>query len=253
MIYSITKSGIPNVTKVFIVYGKDPGFGFIDTMTNLGFEIIFSNHVMKNRVRFNAVVDRYEDCLQYLKEHEGEYDRVAITDFRDVVFFADGFSTVGFDEVVMTTECVKHNSIEEIECIDFSHDSNYRWIVQTFGNEIANKYREEKRVVINAGVIIGGYSQVKQLLTKFNETVYSFQSTSHLWGFDQAVFNYLYYSGQLKDINLVLDSGTQRIAFDCFGGHVYNMKKKSFHLKYNDCSMVIRHKMYGAGYWLNIV
>ena len=47
---------------------------------------------------------------KYLSIHKNEFDRVALIDFRDVYFFADGFQTISNDEVVETINLLhKHD------------------------------------------------------------------------------------------------------------------------------------------------
>ena len=39
----------------------------------------------------DAAIYRFIDFENYLKENKDKFDRVAITDFRDIMWFADGF------------------------------------------------------------------------------------------------------------------------------------------------------------------
>ena len=50
-------------------------------------------------------MERFYDFYDYLIENRRKYDRVAITDFSDVLWFGDGFSTFSKEEFIVTREC----------------------------------------------------------------------------------------------------------------------------------------------------
>ena len=75
---------IPNVKKVCVIYGKNDEIkNFIE---NCGFEVINVESELVNGKGVNAAIDRFIQLKNYLTQHEGEYDRVALIDFRDVFF-----------------------------------------------------------------------------------------------------------------------------------------------------------------------
>ena len=241
---SIMNNTIPKATKVLVVYSE------IDeiktTAENFGFEVI-TVKVDKKRKKIgylNAAIDRYLQLETYLNQHEGEFDRIAVIDARDVYFFADGFQTVSENEVVFTEECdIRPNG--EIVCIDFQGGCNYDWVKQFYGKREANKYKKEKKHVNNVGVIMGGIIPFKQFLNVLLKEIKKMKKYLRYWGIDNAMLNHLRYSGKLYAINYTVNNYTQRLAFQWGGGYVYDAEKKSVTDSFDGCSPIIRHKLGG--------
>ena len=163
-------------------------------------------------------------------------------------FFADGFQTISEDEVVFTQECVgiKHN---HIQCINYGQQGNYDFVNIFYGKETANKYRKEKKIITNVGGIIGGFKPFKQLLDVFIEEINRKKDVLHIWGIDNAMINYLLYSGKFNGINVVVNMFTQRLAFNWSYDYNYNKANKSITDPSDGCSPIIRHKMGGNDFF----
>ena len=236
------KNTIPNAKKVCVIYDNfDELSKFIRECGFEPIEVKLNNETLKNT---NAAIDRFLQLDQYLKKHEGQFERIALIDFRDVLFFADGFQTISEDEVVFTQECIgiKNN---HILYIDYRQSTNYNWIKNIYGKEIANSYRKENKFTSNVGVIIGGFKPFKQLLDVFIEEINKKKDFLHIWGVDNAMINYLLYSGKFSGINVVVNTFTQRLAFNWDLGFNYNKANKSITDLSDGCSPIIRHKMQG--------
>ena len=232
---------MPKVKKVCVVYMDSPRI--ISYLKECGFEIIQAKQHNRHKRTTNAAIDRFNQLKMYLDEHQGEFDRVALIDIRDIFFFADGFQTISDDEVVFSEECDKYSETE-MYCIDYSQNNvNYDWLKRSYGNEIAEKYRKESKRVNNVGIIIGGIKPFTQLLDVFLEEIPKRENVLDYWGIDNAILNYLRYSGKFDGINLTINTYSQRIAFAWKGGYDYDIDKKIVTNKDDGCSPIIRHKL----------
>ncbi|EDR26496.1 hypothetical protein EDI_116060 [Entamoeba dispar SAW760] len=239
---SILKSGIPNVKKVLVLYGQAPD-GFLDLMKSFNVKVIRRKKELKYNQVCNAAVYRFFDLLEYLKQHGGEFDRVAITDFRDVIWFADAFSTIRPDELVITNECSgKGNGT--IKCIDYTQKLNYKWLTNTFGKNLANQLRKERKRIVNVGIVIGNIQKVKRYCELFKQ--YCPKDKIEKWGTDQALNNYLYYTHKLDELNVTIETISQRIGFDVMDGCIWDKRNKILIERNSLCSPVLRHKQTGA-------
>ena len=116
---------------------------------------------------------------------------------------------------------------------------------QYYGKETAEKYRRERKRVTNVGTIFGGIKPFTQLLKVFVDEIHRKKDVLQFWGIDNAMINYLRYSGAFKGINVTVNTYSQRLAFEWRGGFDYNEKTKSITNSIDGCSPIIRHKMWG--------
>ncbi|EKE41780.1 hypothetical protein ENUP19_0205G0031 [Entamoeba nuttalli] len=238
---SILKSGIPNVKKVLVLYGEAPN-GFVELMKSFNVDVIRRKKELKYNQVCNAAVYRFFELLEYLNQHGGEFDRVAITDFRDVMWFADGFATIRPDELVLTNECSgKGNGT--IQCIDYTQKLNYKWFVNTFGKGLANQLRKERKRIVNVGIVIGNVQKVKRYCELFKQ--HCPKDKIEKWGTDQALNNYLYYTHRLDELNVTIETISQRIGFDVMDGCILDKRNKVLIERNSLCSPVLRHKLTG--------
>ena len=80
---NLMNNTIPNAKKVCVIYGNDDEL--VSFVKNCGFETI-KIEINENNQNLNPAIDRFIQLKNYLTQHEGEYDRVALIDFRDVFF-----------------------------------------------------------------------------------------------------------------------------------------------------------------------
>ena len=238
---SINQQTIGNATRIVFFYGSEPENGFIEKLQSFGLKVIRLGTNVPQGIFFNAAVERYSTLLSYLKKHQNEYDRVVISDFSDVIWFADGFACFSEDDMFITKEC--GIAYGNIECSNFRSSSNYDWLGKAFGYSLANLLKQQNSVVINVGFAAGGTKKMIQYLEKFNEIVQMNQNQKQHWGYDQAVINYLYYKNIITNLGIQVLEPSQFFAFDIFSGLDYNSTTKSLTIKGSSCSPIIRHKV----------
>ena len=245
---SMLSKNVPYAAKVFVLYGDSPDGGLVDLLESFDFEVIRSPIKIPGGSPFHAAVQRYIDFENYLIEYQKEYDRVAISDFKDVMWFADGFQTVSQHELVLTQEC-SPNDENDLKCMTYSEESHFEWMKTCFGDILARKLRKENQAIVDNGFIIGGIEPMMKLMKRFTNEIRMKKRYFDLKGFDQAILNYLYYKGMLNDLPIVVNKYSQRIAFQKFGGYKFDERTKVITDKYTGCSPVVRHKLYGNDYF----
>ncbi|GAB1224937.1 hypothetical protein ENUP19_0228G0008 [Entamoeba nuttalli] len=243
MVYSQFKMNletIPNAKKVFVLIGNPPTPDFIENLNKCGVEVVQAKNVPQG----NGVIIRFFAWLNYLKENKGKYDRVALSDIRDVFVFGDAFATFSKDELYLSYECLI-NKRGKIECNDFRDTCNRGWIRQFFGKDIANQYAKNHTLIVNAGFTFGGYDKMVDYLTVLTESME--QKYLQYWGYDQALLSYLYTSRKLDFLNPKMAKCDQQFCFELRGGSRYDSQKKSLYVGNSNCSPVIRHKLVVKG------
>ena len=85
MTSDMMKNTIPNAKKVCVIYEN---FNELSKfIKECGFEPIEVKMDDESLKKLNAPMDRFLQLDKYLKEHEGHFERIALIDFRDVLFF----------------------------------------------------------------------------------------------------------------------------------------------------------------------
>ncbi|GAT95762.1 hypothetical protein CL6EHI_106070 [Entamoeba histolytica] len=238
--FKMNLESIPNAKKVFVLIGNPPTPDFIENLNKCGVEVVQAKNVPQG----NGVIIRFFAWLNYLKENKGKYDRVALSDIRDVFLFGDAFATFSKDELYLSYECLI-NKRGNIECNDFRDSWNRGWIHQFFGKEIAYQYAKNHTLIVNAGFTFGGYDKMVDYLTVLTESME--QKYLKYWGYDQALLSYLYTSRKLDFLNPTTVKCDQQFCFELRGGSRYDSKKKSLYVGNSNCSPVIRHKLVVKG------
>lgn len=141
-----------------------------------GYEEAFKEitpHVSINNYRFIFY-------LQFLKEHQQEYDRVMLTDIRDVIFQRAPFSIMKDEGIYFFLEDVTQT---------FRHKFNYQWLASATDKETAESLADEQ--VSCAGVTMGNTAMVIDYLEYIREKLSGCEKLE--WGLDQGIHNsYIY-------------------------------------------------------------
>ncbi|KAL7714460.1 Uncharacterized protein QTN25_007984 [Entamoeba marina] len=195
----------------------------------------------------------FVETYKYLLQHEGEYDRVVASDFRDVYWLNDFFRTIDSDEVIVMTECFSYKKGLKTGCFNAGHPQHLRqWMYRSAKdtNDV-NKIIKMSVASINSGVIAGGF---KHMLEFFKTWVaHSEQSKLGLWGYEQSLINILYYTGKMNHIPIVIEQCSQRM---CFAPEIRNDNlnmgpdQKSITYRVDGCSPVLMHKGFPSS-WEN--
>ena len=235
----IMNHSIPRAKKVIVMYDEFILGEYGELFENFGFEII-KETTTKNKK--NAAIDRYIQVKKYLEIHKNKYERIAITDVRDVYWFADGFQTLSPNEIVILKECGEKEKFK-ISCIDMSQTINYRYMKKTYGLKTARKFMKERKFIVNAGFVAGGFQHIMSFLEIIEKEINRMKNVLNIWGIDNSMMTYLYHNGFFDEMPLSLITVSQRFGFDVFGGFKYDDEKKSISRIFDDCAPVVRHKM----------
>ena len=241
---SINNKTIPNCTKILIMYGEEPEEGFIKMMNEFGYNVLRSSK-NPNHKYFNAAIERFFDFYNYLQSNKTNYDRVAITDFRDVIWLNDGFSTFSDSEIIITNECSNYIN-KQLFCRDYSNcKTNRKWMRKCYGKEITFNLQKNNKLINNVGLIIGGIDKMVDFTKIFIEEANKKKEKHNIWGIDQSIMNYIVHYGFLEHLNISFNKVSQQIGLEQFGGYIYNKSTKSIMDPITKCSPVIRHKISG--------
>lgn len=238
----LMKNTIPNARKVCVIY--DDNDEMKRFLKECGYEPYLAKIKEEEKSEINAAIDRFIQLSNYLKEHEGEIDRIALIDVRDILWFADGFQTVSDDEVMFTKECIYYSEVNKV-CNTYPQRLNSWWLRITYGDRIVEKFENENKEIVNVGFIIGGIKPFRQLLNVFVDEIHFKNEYLKHTGIDNAMLNYLYYTERFKEINVTVNTYSQRFAFTRRGGYDYDSEKKSITMTLDGCSPIIRHKLSG--------
>ena len=240
----MSKHTIPHATKILYLYGDINDDEFEEMFTKNGYQILRS-HVKIDQGKF-IVSQRYLDFEKYLTEHQNEYDRVVMADLRDVFWFADGFSTISPDELILTYECNDLGNYT-MRCVHFGKltekQTNFQWMANFWGKEITVEFQSNSSYEINGGFVGGNTKKMLSFLRIMNEYLLKHSEYLYEWGYDQATITYIYNTGKLDLLNVTTNTITQRLGYDMFRYYKYNKKLKSLHMISNGCSPIIRHKL----------
>ncbi|KAL7711918.1 Uncharacterized protein QTN25_010419 [Entamoeba marina] len=234
------KKNAPNAKILMMVFGDIPALAH-STFDKLNIQQI----VYDRPDGWEAANTRFVEIYKYLKRHEGEFDRVVSSDFRDVYWLNDFFRTFNSNEVTIMTECFDYKKGINSGCFNAGQTKNLKkWLYNTANDEkIADEIIKMKVPNINSGVIAGG---IKVMLEFFKVWVdNSEQSKLSSWGYEQSLINILYYTGKMDHIPIVREQCSQRM---CFAPpntkNNLNMApdQKTITYSVDGCSPVLMHK-----------
>ena len=98
---------------------------------------------------------------------------------------------------------------------------------------------------INVGVFIGGIKHVFKFLELFSHKLIQFNNKNQMknFGYDQVLFNYLFYLGYFHKCNIKAIGCEQRM---CFRPEnlLFNKKGTKFFYENSGCSPILIHKYY---------
>jgi beta-1,4-mannosyl-glycoprotein beta-1,4-N-acetylglucosaminyltransferase len=175
------------------------------SIKNYGVSIIFSK---LNEISGISNVNnlRYFKFYEFLRENEGKYRNVLISDIRDVYFQKDPFESIGRNSIFFAQE-------DEGKNIESDDIFNSRWIKQTYGIEIFNKIKDYK--ITCCGTVLGSYNNCIKYSKFICDEIIRLKNESNPFFsdmLDTAIHTYLYYlKGDL------LNNPTMKENGDLFG------------------------------------
>jgi len=207
---------------------------------NLVIQVLQKNNVSiikeTDFLNVSLVSSRFLYEFKYLKKYIKYFDRVIHADITDIFFFSDVFKTLKPNELIINKEC-GNNSL-------FGHKENFLlnyWFNISFGynKTLLNFLQRINPIMINAGLIMGDSKEYLKLLDIMKKNL-NLTKTS-VYGYDQMLFNMLFYTGKFDNININFDLCTQR---SCFMPNLTFRSEDNMLSFKTGCSPVVIHKSY---------
>lgn len=125
----------------------------------------------------NLMCVRFYHYYEYLKSNRERYDRVILTDIRDVIFQSDPFKHFTFDGLESFCEDKTINNCP----------TNRQWIIDTFGSQMLERVGNE--IAVCAGVVCGTTACMIKYLKIMLQCFLQSTKMSMVSGADQAIHN----------------------------------------------------------------
>ncbi len=132
----------------------------------------------------------------YAKMCEGYPGYCLTTDFRDVYFQGNPFHNVPDVDLLLSEEA----HVETIASCYY----NSNWIRRCYGNAALEQIGNN--AVLCSGVLMGnanGFNQLSQVFDAFSKNS-SHQSCLHIYGMDQGILNYIWYTHRLNGLKVAV-------------------------------------------------
>ncbi len=135
---------------------------------------------------------RYWLYAEFLRQHAADFDRVMLTDSRDVFFQADPFSW----EMSPGVHCV----LEEPQ-VRLGHcPLHRRWLGFQFGREFVKQHAE--RTASCSGTTFGDTASILEYLAQMKTVIMQARSLAKISGGDQGIHNFLLIEKKLKHVTI---------------------------------------------------
>ena len=134
---------------------------------------------------------RFVQYLDFLKNRAGQYDKVMLTDVRDVCFQTDPFPLIPDNQLWMFQEEGPHTLGTEWR--------NRRWVEATFGKKVLRQIADNR--ILCAGITIGSCANLVGYLEAMEPELLS---RSPVYIPDQAIHNAMAYLGRFAHLNPVI-------------------------------------------------
>ncbi|MBD2312917.1 hypothetical protein H6G20_14695 [Desertifilum sp. FACHB-1129] len=131
---------------------------------------------------------RYPLYYLYLSKYGHQYDKIMLTDVRDVIFQRDPFDFEIGDRLCCFFE-------EEGKTLDVG-DANTEWIAQGFGTEALQEIGHCRTSC--SGTTIGSRDAILNYLEVMIDRMLALKC--HTWGIDQGVHNYILHKGLVPNV-----------------------------------------------------
>lgn len=158
----------------------------VKNLNKLGIKLIpFQRVGLEHQIHINDY--RYYLYLLYLKSNHDKYNKILLSDVRDVIFQKDPFSfTLLDDNLIVALEAEKLIGNEVF---------NTSWILTKFGNYIFDLLRNN--IISCAGTTIGSQNEIIKYLELMLRHMFS---SGYFQRLDQGIHNFLIYTGKLGKI-----------------------------------------------------
>ena len=156
----------------------------VDRVTPRTVDALVANGVVIERANLSVqphlplLSSRFFGYLEFLAGHSDEYDKVMLSDLRDVVFQSDPFAQPWPADIVYAQE----------RCLVGGENANYGWIFDTYGKAVADNMRDW--FVSCAGTTFGTVAGIMRYLAAMTRELRERRAPLPE-GVDQAVHNYI--------------------------------------------------------------
>ena len=242
------KNSIPFAHLICFVPIQSLQSKIVSRLIQFGIEIIKitnPNGIIANR--------RFIESYNYLKKNKKYYERILLIDLKDVFIFGDIFATIKHNDFFVNYNC-NTESKHLKNCTSFFNSINKKWFKQNMNENNTNKmeinkFLELDPITIIVGVFIGGTKYVFKFLELFSHKLIQFNNKNqmHNFGYEQILFNYLFYLGYFDKCNLKPIGCEQRM---CFRPQnlLFNKKTTKFFYENSGCSPILIHKFYPSSW-----
>ncbi len=238
------KFSIPNATIICFVPENSLKNKIVDIIKKFDIEIIQipnSNENIANR----RIIESYN----YLLKKKNFFERVLHIDFDDIYIFGDIFATIGNNDLFVNYICNTESKNLE-NCKYFFQSINKKWFEQNMNKHNTNeseviKFKKMKPITINVGVFIGDINNFFKFIEIYSQKLIQFNNNNQMrnFGYEQVVFNYLFYLGYFNKINLKAIGCEQRMCFRPENLY-FNNETTKFIYNNSGCSPILIHKGY---------
>ena len=198
---------------------------------------------------------RFIESYNYLKKNKHYYQRVLLIDLKDIFIFGDIFATIGENDLFVNYNCNKESQNLE-NCTKFFNSVNKKWFNQNINNYNTNKnefnkFIDIKPITIIVGVFIGSIKNFFKFIEIFSHKLIEFNNKNQMdnFGYEQVLFNFLFYLGYFKKSNLKAIGCEQRMCFRP-KNLLFNKKTTKFFYENSRCSPILIHK-YFPNSWIS--
>ena len=223
----------------------------VKILIKYGIEIIKisnSNEHITNR--------RFIETYKYLKRNKNIYERVLHIDIDDIYIFGDIFATIGENDLYVNYNCnTESKSLKN--CKKFFNSCNKKWFEKNMNENNTNKteieiFKNKNPITLIAGVFIGGINNFFNFIELYTQKLIQFNNNNQMnnFGYDQILFNFLFYLGYFEKFNLTPLGCEQRMCFRP-DNILFNNKTTKIIYEKSGCSPILIHKCYPNS-WISL-
>ena len=245
------KFSIPRAHIICFVTEKSMNNKIVETLIKYGIEIIKisnSDEHITNR--------RFIETYKFLKKNKHIYERVLHIDIDDIYIFGDIFATIGENDLYVNYNC-NTESTNLQNCKQFFKSCNKQWFEENMYENNTNKteikiFKEKNPITLIAGVFVGGINNFFNFIELYSQKLIQYNNNNQMnnFGYDQILFNFLFYLGYFDKFNLKPIGCGQRM---CFRPEniLFNNKTTKIIYENSGCSPILIHKCYPNS-WISL-
>ena len=199
---------------------------------------------------------RFIEAYKFLNKNKDKYERVLHIDIDDIYIFGDIFATIGENDFYVNYNC-NTESKNLTNCKKFFKSCNKKWFEENMYENNTNKteveiFKNKNPITIIAGVFVGGINNFINFLELYTQKLIQYNNNNQMnnFGYDQILFNFLFYLGYFDNFKLKPIGCEQRM---CFRPEniLFNNKTTKIIYENSGCSPILIHKCYPNS-WISL-